>query len=359
MAHWRRLMDVSRRSICRRCGLPEALQDPYRLWDTLPCPPPWNKEIIFSTEWNRRLGLEEGLRIIFRIARRCNITTPDTHQLPGRVAASMILTSCEVGCRSAVVLTCLILLIAGVIIVAYLIYTSERHRKLTIAGKKEKRHWKSAPPERKANDDRSQVSFGGQTEVKNDICRRELYVTLEGVGGSPPTGENVRFMHHCQLNTYGNLPDIPVAGHSNLNIAMKGQGQSDGNSPESPTVGTFNLNMKSGDRRESYEHYYETLGRKSSAKSSISDDYKTFRDSSVKLETPSVDDARTNGEDKSPVDHLYETLSLRNGLRCNLDFPSCGKSVDTPLAGNVVRRWEYQATLNRKARVKWTDALEG
>ncbi|XP_033734947.1 uncharacterized protein LOC117323683 [Pecten maximus] len=359
MSHWRRLMDVSRRGICRRCGLPEALQDPYRLWDSLPCPPPWNKDIIFSTEWNRRLGLEEGLRIIFRIARRCNITTPDTHQLPGRVAASMILTSCEAGCRSVVVLTCLILLIAGVFIVAYLIYTSERHRKLTIAGKKAKRRWNSAPPERKANGDSSHVSFGGQTEVKNDICRRELYVTLEGVGGSPPTGENVRFMHHCQLNTYGNLPDTPVAGHSNLNMSMKGQGRIDGNSPVSPTVTTFQSDTKSEGRGDPIDHFYETLGRKSSTKSNTSDEYKQFRDNSVKLETPIEEDSRTTGEDKSPVDHLYETLSLRNGLKSKLDFPSCGKTVDTPLAGNVVRRWEYQATLNRKARIRWTDDLEG
>ncbi|XP_060071783.1 uncharacterized protein LOC132551620 [Ylistrum balloti] len=358
MAHWRRMMDVSRRSLCRRCVFPEALQDPYRLWDTLPCPPPWNKEIIFSTEWNRRLGLEEGLRIIFRIARRCNITTPDTHQLPGRVAASMILTSCEVGCRSVVVLTCLILLIAGVFIVAYLIYTSERHRKLTIAGKKEKRRWNSAPPERKTNGDSSHVSYGGQTEVKNDICRRELYVTLEGVGGSPPTGENVRFMHHCQLNTYGNLPDIPVAGHSNLNLSLKSQGHRNGNSPDSSTLSTFQFDTKSEGRGDSLEHFYETLGRKSSTKSTICDGYKTFRDGSMKLETPDEEDARTNGEDKSPNDHLYETLSLRNGVS-NLDFPPSTKIVDTPLAGNVVRRWEYQATLNRKARVRWTEGLEG
>lgn len=357
MSHWRRLMD--RRGLCRRCGLPEALQDPYRLWDSLPCPPPWNKEIIFSTEWNRRLGLEEGLRIIFRIARRCNITTPDTHQLPGRVAASMILTSCEAGCRSVVVLTCLILLIAGVFIVAYLIYTSERHRKLTIAGKKEKRNWKSAPPERKTNGDSSHVSFRGQTEVKNDICRRELYVTLEGVRGSPSTGENVRFMHHCQLNSYGNLPDIPVAGHSNLNLSIKGQGSSNGNSPMCPTMSTFQSDTVSEGRGYTFEHFYETLGRKASTKSSVSEDYKKFHENSLKLETPTEEYTRTIDEDKFPVDHLYETLSLRNGLKSNLDLPSCDKTVDTPLEGNVVRRWEYQATLNRKARVRWTDTVEG
>lgn len=204
-------------------------------------------------------------------------------------------------------------------------------------------------------------------------------MTLEGAGGSPPTRDNVRFMHHCQLNTYGNLPDIPLAGDSRLRAMTKDQPRKYVNSPISPTSSSYPFDHKGSQGHEDpFEHLYETISGKVLTKKATKDDFECIYDNSLKLtddskkadnknisensaplDSPQAEEIRTTGNACSPVDHLYETLSLRGGLKFNDDLRPCGKLLESPMSGNVVRRWEYQATLNRKAQMKWTEGLEG
>ena len=99
----------------------EILEDPYSFWDQIPCPPPSNPQILFQVDYRRLLGEEDGLRIIFRIAKRCEIPVPEMLKSPARLGGNAIFTHCDSQCLNTIVISCLMFFIVMVIIVIYVI----------------------------------------------------------------------------------------------------------------------------------------------------------------------------------------------------------------------------------------------
>lgn len=107
---------------CQRKYLPQNIRDPYAIWNEIPCPPPWNKNILLETPWQKYLSFEDGFRILLRLSKRCNLTMPEVQLIPGRLATSMVMTSCEIGCKCTVIFTCITLLIFGLTLISYLVH---------------------------------------------------------------------------------------------------------------------------------------------------------------------------------------------------------------------------------------------
>ncbi|KAK7103161.1 hypothetical protein V1264_018121 [Littorina saxatilis] len=52
-------------------------------WSAFPCPPPWNKGLLFSANWTSCVSQTVGERIKWFLADRCNIPHNQTHVIPG------------------------------------------------------------------------------------------------------------------------------------------------------------------------------------------------------------------------------------------------------------------------------------
>lgn len=98
----------------------DIFEDPYSFWDKIPCPPPSNPQILFQVDYRHLLGEDDGLRIIFRIARRCDIPVPEMLTSPARLGGNAIFTHCDSNCVNAIVFSCLIFFIVMVIVVIYI-----------------------------------------------------------------------------------------------------------------------------------------------------------------------------------------------------------------------------------------------
>lgn len=98
----------------------DILEDPYSFWDKIPCPPLSNPQILFQVDYRRLLGEDDGLRIIFRIARRCDIPVPEMLTSPARLGGNAIFTHCDSHCVNAIVFSCLIFFVVMVIVVIYI-----------------------------------------------------------------------------------------------------------------------------------------------------------------------------------------------------------------------------------------------
>ncbi|KAK3093841.1 hypothetical protein FSP39_020857 [Pinctada imbricata] len=108
---------------CHDNDIPKYVRDPYAMWDVLPCPPPWNKEILFKVDFRRKLPPEDGLHIIMQIAKRCDIPVPRLHVAPGRIAGDRYFAECDHTCSVTIVTTCAVLFVAMTILVAYVFRT--------------------------------------------------------------------------------------------------------------------------------------------------------------------------------------------------------------------------------------------
>ncbi|XP_062577334.1 uncharacterized protein LOC134239178 [Saccostrea cucullata] len=110
----------------------DLLADPYSFWDKIPCPPPSNPQILFQVDYKRLLSDEDGLRIIFRIAKRCDIPIPEMLKSPARLGGNAIFTFCDSECVNTVVFSCLIFFVVMVIIVIYVIRYQSRQKTVSI-----------------------------------------------------------------------------------------------------------------------------------------------------------------------------------------------------------------------------------
>lgn len=110
----------------------DILEDPYSFWDKIPCPPPSNPQILFQVDYKQLLGEDDGLRIIFRIARRCDIPVPEMLTSPARLGGNAIFTHCDSNCVNAIVFSCLIFFIVMVIVVIYIARNQSRFKSLSM-----------------------------------------------------------------------------------------------------------------------------------------------------------------------------------------------------------------------------------
>lgn len=103
---------------CRNKYLHVSLKDPYELWDHFPCPPPESKHLLFQMNWSKKLGPKQGMKIMFRLAKRCNVRIPDMYHHPGYLGSSLVIIGCEADCYSKISVFCciLFLFVLGIII---------------------------------------------------------------------------------------------------------------------------------------------------------------------------------------------------------------------------------------------------
>ncbi|KAJ8309108.1 hypothetical protein KUTeg_013982 [Tegillarca granosa] len=103
---------------CRHKYLHVTLKDLYVLWNQFPCPPPKSKHLLFQVNWSKKLGSKQGMKIMLRLAKRCNVETPNMYHHPGHLGSSLVIVGCETKCYSKISVFCciLFLFVLGIII---------------------------------------------------------------------------------------------------------------------------------------------------------------------------------------------------------------------------------------------------
>lgn len=212
------------------------------------------------------------------------------------------------------------------------------------------------------------VSTRGQLSGKEGIAdnRRQFYVNLDGESLSKMTEPHNGFRPYSSLPTNGILPELASIGGYRRGTSISSHGTNvikcpygdctfeDFDTENDPVFETTTSTTLS------HQNVYETLDRlqqQTYSTDTIDNSYKTFdsiseitRDNNSEIVKV---DCHTCGSSR---DHIYETLSLRGKRNSILhpvdDFSASGKLIETPMSSHGVRKWEYQATLNRLKYIK-------
>ncbi|KAK6182185.1 hypothetical protein SNE40_009923 [Patella caerulea] len=94
-------------------------------WERFPCPPSWNNDLLFRTNWTSCVAPSVGERIILFMADKCGIKNLPDHIIPKKPQdnrGDMLEDTCTLNCQIIVALVCVlfvVLTITGIIIIVY------------------------------------------------------------------------------------------------------------------------------------------------------------------------------------------------------------------------------------------------
>ncbi|ESO96525.1 hypothetical protein LOTGIDRAFT_159941 [Lottia gigantea] len=94
-------------------------------WERFPCPPSWNNDLLFRTNWTSCVAPSVGERIIVFMADKCGIKNLPSHITPPPRAGApgdILEDACSLNCKIIVALVCVLFVIftvTGIIIIIY------------------------------------------------------------------------------------------------------------------------------------------------------------------------------------------------------------------------------------------------
>lgn len=108
---------------CSRCD-PESHSVilPLDIWDSFPCPPESEPELLLDLDWTGRLGVQDGESVLQRVAKRCSIILPSPlGPRSGFTESTLFIANCDINCILVVlaVFVCSIVLLIPAVLCCF------------------------------------------------------------------------------------------------------------------------------------------------------------------------------------------------------------------------------------------------